>query len=76
MQASGFSSAALEQHDYNFNLKAGRWYQMVRNRFWSTFTHFTDAELDQGLVELKERYGAEENNLTFTDRLMFIVGKK
>jgi hypothetical protein len=41
------------QVDYTVRMPKARWYSMVRARFWSTFSHFTDAELEEGLEELE-----------------------
>eukprot|EP00958_Prasinococcus_capsulatus_P022440 scaffold3165_cov380-Prasinococcus_capsulatus_cf.AAC.2 len=58
MRKGGFAGVDVQEHDYSFEIRAGRWYAMVEGRFWSTFTHFTDAELAAGLTELRARCGA------------------
>jgi hypothetical protein len=39
--------------DYTVRMPKARWYSMVRARFWSTFSHFTDAQLEEGIEELE-----------------------
>ncbi len=74
MSAAGLS-ATTSEHDFEALLPKATWYGMIRARFWSTFSHFTDAELESGIRELEETHQAQ-TKLYFVDRLLFIVGRK
>ena len=37
-------------------LEKARWIRMVRSRFWSTFSYFTDDELEAGIKEMEAKY--------------------
>ena len=34
------------------------WYETLRSRFWSTLDEFSDVEIQEGICELEEKYGA------------------
>ena len=55
-------------------LEKARWFKMVRARFWSTFSHFSDEELEQGIAELDLKF--TEVELRFNDVLVFVTAKK
>lgn len=65
----------VQSYDYSAVLKKSVWLEMVRSRFWSTFSHCSDEELEEGIRELEEQFHAAED-LKFVDRLIFILGKK
>lgn len=60
---------------YRAQLPAERWHAMVRARFWSTFSAFTDDELEEGVAELRAQSG-NADTLTFTDTLLLLGGDK
>jgi len=74
MSAVGFE-VVVEEHTYVASLPKERWFAMVRSRFWSTFSFFSDEELEQGVAELEEKYTCA-SEVTFNDRLFFLVGRK
>ncbi|PSC70320.1 phytanoyl-dioxygenase [Micractinium conductrix] len=74
MEAAGFQVEA-HAHDYPATLPKLFWLSMVRARFWSTFSHCTPVELEQGVAELEAQYAGQEE-VQFTDRLLFLVGRK
>jgi len=74
MSAAGFE-VSMEEHTYTATLPKERWLAMVRSRFWSTFSYFTDEEMEQGVSELEETY-REASEVTFNDRLLFLVARK
>ena len=47
---------------------------MVSNRFWSTFSHMTQKELDDGIKYIEEKY--QEDILSFNDKMLFIIATK
>jgi hypothetical protein len=79
LEAAGFVDVTGSVHSQPCAIKLSRWEQMVRNRFWSTFSHFSDAELDEGIREMEatERHRLDEGGvLHFEDRLLFISAHK
>jgi hypothetical protein len=45
---------------------------MVRDRYMSLLASFTDAELERGITEIRERFPGDR--LEFADRFAFIRG--
>ncbi|HIE02685.1 MAG TPA: class I SAM-dependent methyltransferase [Thiotrichaceae bacterium] len=66
----GFS-VHCQTYDYPIQIPKTQWFEMIKNRFWSTFSHFNDEELQAGLMELENQY-AEAEVLNFVDTLVFI----
>ena len=55
------------------------WFEMIRNRFWSTFAGMSDTQLEDGIANLNTRlaggafdHNTVDNTLKFTDKLAFI----
>lgn len=65
----------VREATFRATLPKERWFKMVRSRFWSTFSHFSDAELEAGLAEVEAAtVGSAE--VVFNDRLLFLIGEK
>ncbi|KAK9829633.1 hypothetical protein WJX72_006983 [[Myrmecia] bisecta] len=60
---------------YTAELPLDTWCDMVRQRFWSTFTHFTDAQLEAGIQEIKAAHKCRQT-VRFNDKLLFLVARK
>ena len=78
MRKAGLS-VDVEMKDYEICLPLNRWCEMVKHRFWSTFSNFTDAELAEGIKEIRKTWSDradKDGNITFTDRLVFIKFKR
>jgi hypothetical protein len=45
---------------------------------WSEFSMLSDAEMEQGIKELEQKYsgGTATNAITFIDRLLFMTAQK
>ncbi len=67
---AGFS-VNCQTYDYPIQIPKTQWLEMIKNRFWSTFSHFNDEELQAGLIELENKY-AKAEVLNFVDTLVFI----
>jgi cyclopropane fatty-acyl-phospholipid synthase-like methyltransferase len=67
---AGFS-VNCQTYDYQIQIPKTQWFEMIKNRFWSTFSHFDDEELQAGLMELEDKYVKAEI-LNFVDTLVFI----
>ena len=85
LRTAGFDSVTVSTHAYPCSVPAGRWFDMVRTRFWSTFHAMTDADIEAGLDELVRAYqlpsksdasGLARSYLSFDDRLVFVSGAK
>lgn len=71
---AGFS-VHCQYYDYQINIPKKQWFKMIENRFWSTFSHFNNEELQAGLMELEEKYAMVES-LHFADSLVFITSTR
>lgn len=88
LQAAGFTQVSHEMKINECRVELETWCKMIRNRFWSTFSNFTDDELELACMAIKKRYEAEKKDgtgsevneekvqLLFEDRLLFITGRK
>lgn len=74
--AAMLSSAGLETgvtyDSYRLSVRKDRYLSMVRNRYMSLLSSFTDAELEQGITEIQDRHPGDY--LEFADRLAFVRG--
>jgi len=59
----------------DISLSKEQWFHMIRSRFWSTFSHFNDIELEDGIDELKIKL-ANQINVSFTEELLLFIAKK
>ena len=72
LKEAGFPYATCTRQDYDCSISLGEWIGLVRQRFWSTFSAFDDAELEAGCAEIRAGR-ADDVQLHFQDRLVFIV---
>jgi SAM-dependent methyltransferase len=74
--AAVLSGAGLETDlsydSYTLTFKKDRYLSMVRDRYMSLLADFTDAELERGITEIRERFPGDR--LEFADRFAFIRG--
>lgn len=74
--AAALSRAGLETEltydSYALTFEKNRYLAMVRNRYMSLLASFTDAELERGITEIRERFPGD--HLEFADRFAFIRG--
>jgi hypothetical protein len=80
LREAGFSNVEHTIHVYPCILASlQKWQDMIRNRCWSTFSHFTNDELERACQELavteQHRIDAQ-GRLHFEDRLMFLSAWK
>ncbi|MGH3281745.1 MAG: class I SAM-dependent methyltransferase [Trebonia sp.] len=71
LSASGLDTE-LTYDGYPLSFAKDRYLAMVRNRYMSLLASFTDAELEDGISEIRERYSGDR--LEFDDRFAFIRG--
>jgi len=81
LETAGFTQVSCEMKINECNIALDTWCNMIKSRFWSTFSKFSDHELEEACISLKSRYEkssqSQENlNISFEDRLLFISGCK
>lgn len=78
LKEAGFADVEYNIESYPCVIALDRWQSMVKRRFWSTFSNFSDIELNAACNIIAETYTDrmdEEGNLHFEDRLLFIVAR-
>jgi SAM-dependent methyltransferase len=74
--AAMLSDAGLETElsydSYTLTFEKDRYLSMVRDRYMSLLADFTDAELERGITEIRERFPCDR--MEFADRFAFIRG--
>lgn len=73
-EEAGFQTE-INMVKYPLNLSKSKYFQMVKNRYMSLLSSFTDLEIEKGLNEMEEKY-ININNLAFNDVFVFITGTK
>jgi len=73
LEAAGFGVEVVERA-YGVDMAKQQWLDMMRGRFWSTFSAFGDDELEEGVRRVDREHPGER--LAFEDRLCFIVAVK
>jgi 2-polyprenyl-3-methyl-5-hydroxy-6-metoxy-1,4-benzoquinol methylase len=63
----------VKKFTYEVKILKNKYLQMIRNRYISTLLDFTDKQIKDGIIEIKNDYG---NILKFTDRLICFILKK
>ena len=71
LREAGYGSVDVHLHSYPHEVPLDEWRRLVRGRFWSTFSNFTDAELEVGCAHIGARSDAD-GMLRFEDRLLLI----
>jgi SAM-dependent methyltransferase len=76
---AGFSNVQHSVESYPCTILLERWQSMVKARFWSTFSTFTDKELDEAchsIAESEKERIDKDGLVHFEDRLLFITARK
>jgi len=60
---------------HRHHLRKDHYFEQIRSRFMSVLHHFSDAEMDAGLLEMEAMHGDREI-LAFRDHFDFILGVK
>lgn len=63
------------KEEFFFSMPKERWYGMLRNRFMSNLQHFTDQEIEEGILQLEQTYGKGEM-IEFRDAIIFLSGER
>ncbi|CAB9507858.1 Methyltransferase [Seminavis robusta] len=75
LTAAGFRKVQYKVEPYPCEISLARWQSMVKQRFWSTFANFSDAELDAAcklIAEAEAKRVDSKGIIQFEDRLLFI----
>jgi cyclopropane fatty-acyl-phospholipid synthase-like methyltransferase len=67
------SKLNVKKFNYEVKILKNKYLQMIRNRYMSTLLNFTDEEIRDGIIDIKNNYG---NLLKFKDRLICFILKK
>lgn len=79
LKRAGFTDISATLEAYPCQISLERWQSMVRQRFWSTFSNFSDDELNDACQQIVQDYKdrtTEDGILHFEDRLVFISARK
>jgi hypothetical protein len=76
LRAAGFRMVTSRIMTYPCAVDLKSWLGMVRNRFWSTFSNFTDEELEAGCATIAEEARVDgDGRVHFEERLVFISAR-
>jgi SAM-dependent methyltransferase len=88
LEEAGYTNIVWNVESYPCSIQLNRWTEMIKSRFWSTFSNFTDQQLDEACNEItikakaaKDNNNDDNNNdnddndiiLRFEDRLIFLT---
>jgi hypothetical protein len=79
LHEAGFRSIKHTIESYPCSISLERWQSMIKNRFWSTFSSFSDKELQEACHHLASEYSDridDEGVIHFEDRLVFLIAHK
>lgn len=70
LETAGFN-VQIESDTYAVKTPKERWFNMLRNRFMSDLSSFTDDEIEQGIEEL-QKTDPEDEHIILKDQVLFI----
>ena len=77
LMEAGFCHTEHSIEAYSCSIALDRWLAMIKARFWSTFSDFTDQELEEACQRITRDEANridEKGDIHFEDRLLFITG--
>ena len=72
LESAGFTKVKPTEATLSYEMPLTRWCELIRQRVWSTFSHFSDAELEAGIAEIQKTVPLGDENVTIGDRLVLI----
>lgn len=66
--------AELSDESFPLSFTKSKYLAMVRSRYMSLLSNFTDEQLEQGIEEIHQRH--REQHLSFPDRFAFVLGTR
>ena len=78
LQEAGFQDIHHTIETFPCSVSLQRWQSMVKQRFWSTFSHFSDEQLEEACERIaqNEQHRIHDGVIEFEDRLVFLSAKK
>jgi hypothetical protein len=78
---AGYQNIQHSVEAYTCCIPLQTWFSMIKSRFWSTFAHFSDKELEEACqwIEKYDDHAVlmdDEGKIKFEDRLLFITADK
>ena len=77
---AGFVDTQTTVETYPCSVELSVWQDMIQRRFWSTFAHFSDSELEKAALQdiptIHQHRIDQKGKLHFEDRLVFISARK
>jgi len=70
LRQAGFSCVRVAEATLQYTMPLNDWCSLVRRRVWSTFSHFSDREIDEGIDEIRRAVASED--VCIGDRLVLI----
>jgi len=74
LREAGFRDVKQNVHPFPCEVALETWLGMIKNRFWSTFSKFTESELEEGCAHIT-RQAPPDGMLKFEERLLFIAAR-
>ena len=71
LKAVGFGNVKVHKEAYMLTVSLDTWCRIVRGRFWSNLSPFTEEEMDAGIAEIRSKYAGQEE-IKFEDRNIWI----
>lgn len=72
IQKAGFAKVTTTIEGFPICMPRGIWYELLRQRFWSHLTPFSDAEIEEGIQEIEGQF-PEGGDFKFEDQFVFIL---
>ena len=70
-------SVEIDRRHVKLKIPIDTWCSMIRSRFWSTFSSFTDAELEDGIKEIREKHPVDaDGKIEYCDTNIYITTTK
>jgi len=78
LKEAGFIDIQHTIEPYPCSIALEKWQTMIKARFWSTFSNFTDEALEEACERIAndEKHRVKDGVIHFEDRLLFITAKK
>ena len=79
LREAGFSWVESKQLTRHHQVTKAQWYKMLRGRYSSTLRHFTDAQIEEGILEIeREKFQSfnDDDIITIDDNLIMIIARK
>ena len=73
LQQSGFNTEVYFE-DFVFEMSKDSWHKMIKNKFMSDLSTFSDSEIENGIKEIEQQYNT--NTYIIKDKIIFIIAYK